>query len=99
MPGDAGCLLPRKVMGVLRFCYHHQFMLGDMLGACQRCRWLPNPSPLGLLLSACLSWLMEAHVHVQDKFFTQLRSSADGFAVIAEFFGRGILNSTASASS
>lgn len=34
----------------------------------------------------------------QDKFFTQLRSSADGFAVIAEFFGRGILNQAAASS-
>lgn len=29
---------------------------------------------------------------VQDKFFSQLKSSADGFNVIAEFFGRGLLN-------
>ena len=29
---------------------------------------------------------------LQDKFFTQLRNSADGFNVIAEFFGRGLLN-------
>jgi Vacuolar protein sorting protein 11 C terminal len=28
----------------------------------------------------------------QDKFFTQLRSSPDGFGVVAEFFGRGMLN-------
>ncbi len=30
----------------------------------------------------------------QDKFFTQLKNSTDGFNVIAEFFGRGILNNT-----
>jgi len=30
----------------------------------------------------------------QDKFFTQLKNSADGFSVIAEFFGRGLLNNT-----
>ncbi|BDA46644.1 Vacuolar protein sorting-associated protein 11 homolog [Coccomyxa sp. Obi] len=35
----------------------------------------------------------------QDKFFTQLKNSADGFNVIAEFFGRGILNNTSSSSS
>ncbi|CAL5228225.1 g11315 [Coccomyxa viridis] len=35
----------------------------------------------------------------QDKFFTQLRNSADGFNVIADFFGRGILNSPAATSS
>ena len=33
----------------------------------------------------------------QDKFFTQLRNSADGFNVIADFFGRGILNNPAAA--
>lgn len=30
----------------------------------------------------------------QDKFFTQLKSSADGFSVVAEFFGRGLLNAS-----
>ena len=30
----------------------------------------------------------------QDKFFTQLRNSADGFGVVADFFGRGLLNHT-----
>ena len=35
----------------------------------------------------------------QDKFFTQLKNSADGFNVIAEFFGRGILNNTSSSTS
>ena len=29
---------------------------------------------------------------MQDRFFNQLKSSADGFNVIAEFFGRGLLN-------
>jgi hypothetical protein len=28
----------------------------------------------------------------QDKFFTQLKSTPDAFNVIAEYFGRGILN-------
>ncbi len=27
----------------------------------------------------------------QDKFFTQLHNSADGFAVVADFFGRGLM--------
>ena len=35
---------------------------------------------------------------LQDKFFTQLRNSADGFNVIADFFGRGILNAPAATS-
>ena len=36
---------------------------------------------------------------LQDKFFTQLKSSADGFSVVAEFFGRGLLNTSATSSS
>eukprot|EP00873_Tetraselmis_striata_P041163 jgi/Tetstr1/461427/TSEL_006537.t2 len=35
---------------------------------------------------------MRAGASEQDKFFTQLKNSADGFSVVAEFFGRGILN-------
>lgn len=31
---------------------------------------------------------------LQGKFFTQLRHSADGFGVVSEFFGRGIMNNT-----
>lgn len=30
----------------------------------------------------------------QDKFFTQLHNSADGFGIVADFFGRGLLNNT-----
>lgn len=36
---------------------------------------------------------MRAGANEQDKFFTQLKNSTDGFSVVAEFFGRGILNS------
>lgn len=34
---------------------------------------------------------MRAGANEQDKFFTQLKNSADGFSVIAEFFGRGLV--------
>ena len=40
---------------------------------------------------------MSCRVCVQDKFFTQLKSSSDGFSVVASFFGRGLLNVTAAA--
>ncbi len=33
----------------------------------------------------------------QDRFFTELRESSDGFSVVAEHFGRGLMNMTASA--
>lgn len=30
----------------------------------------------------------------QDAFFKQLRTAPDGFSVVAEYFGRGLLNNT-----
>uniref|UniRef100_A0A061SPT2 Vacuolar protein sorting-associated protein 11 n=1 Tax=Tetraselmis sp. GSL018 TaxID=582737 RepID=A0A061SPT2_9CHLO len=36
---------------------------------------------------------MRAGAMEQDKFFTQLKNSADGFNVVAEFFGRGLISS------
>ena len=33
----------------------------------------------------------------QDRFFTELREHGDGFTVVAEHFGRGIMNLTAAA--
>ena len=48
-------------------------------------------------LIAMIFWLassLHAKVCLQDKFFSQLRSSADGFSVIADFFGRGLLNNS-----
>ena len=51
---------------------------------------------VGVLAVHCCAWLRLTML--QDKFFTQLRNSADGFNVIADFFGRGILNSPAAAS-
>ena len=30
----------------------------------------------------------------QDRFFTELRESGDGFGVVAEHFGRGVMNLT-----
>jgi hypothetical protein len=35
---------------------------------------------------------LEANANDHDKFFQSLRNSEDGFSVIAEYFGRGILN-------
>ncbi len=34
------------------------------------------------------------HPTLQDSFFKQLRSAPDGFALVAEYFGRGLLNHT-----
>ena len=51
------------------------------------------------LATQCQPRIAQNLVPLQDKFFTQLRNSADGFNVIADFFGRGILNSPAATSS
>lgn len=37
---------------------------------------------------------MKAGALQQDKFFTELREHADGFSVVAEHFGRGLMNMT-----
>ncbi len=37
---------------------------------------------------------MAAAALQQDRFFTELRESSDGFAVVAEHFGRGLMNLT-----
>lgn len=34
---------------------------------------------------------MAAGATQQDRFFTQLHNSADGFSVVADFFGRGLM--------
>ena len=33
---------------------------------------------------------------MQDRFFTELRESTDGFSVVAESFGRGVMSLTPS---
>lgn len=35
------------------------------------------------------------HLPYQDRFFTELREAPDGFSVVAEHFGRGLMNMTA----
>lgn len=35
----------------------------------------------------------------QERFFTELRESPDGFAVVAEHFGRGVMNATSAVAS
>lgn len=37
-------------------------------------------------------WRHAAYICLQDKFFAQLKSSPNGFSVIADFFGRGLLD-------
>lgn len=38
--------------------------------------------------------LLPPSLWLQDSFFKQLRSAPDGFALVAEYFGRGLLNNT-----
>jgi hypothetical protein len=46
---------------------------------------LPSCSPVFSL--PCL-------LPLQDSFFKQLRTAPDGFSLVAEYFGRGLLNHT-----
>jgi len=58
-------------------------------------RYLIGACPLRLECDSTASVeLRGSAARAQDKFFTQLKNSADGFSVIAEFFGRGLLNNT-----
>ena len=51
-----------------------------------------------ILSGLCYRWprvlLLNTSYIMQGKFFTQLKHSADGFGVVAEFFGRGLMNNT-----
>lgn len=46
------------------------------------------------LLSLILPFSVQVAAMQQDRFFTELRENADGFAVVAEHFGRGLMNMT-----
>jgi hypothetical protein len=37
---------------------------------------------------------MKAAALQQDRFFTELREAGDGFTVVADHFGRGLMNMT-----
>lgn len=71
-------------------CMHsfHQRCLGDNEKECPVCA-PANRHVLDMKRS------LEANVNDHDTFFQLLRNSDDGFSVIAEYFGRGILNKPA----
>ncbi len=64
------------------------FVCNEACNACLCGRAYPSLQQVQFYAEACVL------VMRQDKFFTQLKSSSDGFNVIAEFFGRGLLNNT-----
>lgn len=68
-------------------CMHsfHQRCLGDNEKECPVCA--PNNRQI-----LDMKRSLEANVNDHDTFFQLLRNSDDGFSVIAEYFGRGILN-------
>lgn len=68
-------------------CMHsfHQRCLGDNEKECPVCA-PANRHVVDVKRS------LEANVNDHDTFFQLLRNSDDGFSVIAEYFGRGILN-------
>ncbi|CAM6025247.1 unnamed protein product [Sphagnum balticum] len=68
-------------------CMHsfHQRCLGDNEKECPVCA-PANRHVLDMKRN------LEANANDHDRFFQSLRNSEDGFSVIAEYFGRGILN-------
>lgn len=72
----------------VHFLCHHSFnlrTLGDDAAECPICR-VQNQEILRIRRD------MKAGVAHQDQFFMELKGNKDGFGVVAEWFGRGMLN-------
>lgn len=57
---------------------------------------LPSPCPWSRRVLD-IKRSMAAAAAQQDRFFTELREAGDGFSVVAEHLGRGLMNMTAAA--
>ena len=63
----------------------------------QRSRWVPSSPPSASSVPVAPPIALPPPSLPQDRFFTELREHGDGFTVVAEHFGRGIMNLTAAA--
>lgn len=83
----SGCTSSLDLPAVHFLCMHsfHQRCLGDNEKECPVCA----PGNRTLL---DMKRNLEQNASDHDRFFQLLRNSDDGFSVIAEYFGRGILN-------
>jgi len=83
----SACSAPLELPAVHFLCMHsyHSRCLGENERECPICA-PQNYTILDMRRS------QRATIADPDKFFTQLQHSADGFAVVAEYFGRGLMN-------
>ena len=83
----SACSAPLELPAVHFLCMHsfHSRCLGENERECPICT-PQNYTILNMRRSQRQS------IAEPDKFFTQLQHSADGFAVVADYFGRGLMN-------
>ncbi|KAK2995647.1 hypothetical protein RJ640_013604 [Escallonia rubra] len=83
------CTFTLDLPAVHFMCMHsfHQRCLGDNEKECPECA----PEYQSVLE---MKRNLEQNSKNQDQFFKQVRSSKDGFSVIAEYFGKGIISKT-----
>ncbi|CAE5973991.1 unnamed protein product [Arabidopsis arenosa] len=88
------CTFTLDIPAVHFMCMHsfHQRCLGDNEKECPECA----PEYRSLME---MKRSLEQNSKDQDLFFQQVKSSKDGFSVIAEYFGKGIISKTSDATS
>lgn len=88
------CTFTLDLPAVHFMCMHsfHQRCLGDNEKECPECA----PEYRSVLE---MKRNLEQNAKDQDRFFQQVKSSKDGFSVIAEYFGKGVISKTSDGSS
>ncbi|KAK9285024.1 hypothetical protein L1049_024206 [Liquidambar formosana] len=83
------CTFTLDLPAVHFMCMHsfHQRCLGDNEKECPECA----PEYRSVLE---MRRSLEQNAKDQDRFFQQVKSSKDGFSVIAEYFGKGVISKT-----
>lgn len=83
------CTFTLDLPAVHFMCIHsfHQRCLGDNEKECPVCA----PEYRSVLE---MKTSLEQNSKDQDRFFQQVKSSKDGFSVIAEYFGKGVISKT-----
>lgn len=87
------CTFTLDLPAVHFMCMHsfHQRCLGDNEKECPECA----PEYRSVME---MKRSLEQNSRDQDQFFQQVKSSKDGFSVIAEYFGKGIISKTSNGS-
>ncbi|KAK6918756.1 Zinc finger, RING-type [Dillenia turbinata] len=87
------CTFTLDLPAVHFMCMHsfHQRCLGDNEKECPECA----PEYRSVIE---MKRSLEQNSRDQDRFYQQVKSSRDGFSVIAEYFGKGVISKTTNAS-